>query len=49
MKANGRRLAWKDVNVLQSEGKPYIEFHGTRYDGVSISHERAYAVAVVVI
>jgi len=49
MKAIGRRLVWKDINVLQSEGKPYIEFHGTRYDGISISHEKAYAVAMVVI
>jgi len=49
MKAIGRRLAWKDINVLQSRGRPYIEFHGTRYDGISISHEQAYAVSVVVI
>jgi holo-[acyl-carrier protein] synthase len=49
MKAIGRRLAWKDINVLQNEGRPYIEFHGTRYDGISISHERAYAVSVVMI
>ena len=49
MKAIGRKLAWKDINVLQSGGKPYIEFHGTRYDGISISHEKAYAVAVAVI
>ncbi len=49
MKAIGRRLVWKDINVLQSKGKPYIEFHGTRYDGISISHEKTYAVAMVVI
>jgi len=49
MKAIGRRLPWRDINVLQSEGKPYIEFHGTRYDGISISHEKAYAVAMAVI
>jgi holo-[acyl-carrier-protein] synthase len=49
MKAMGRKLEWKDINVLQCEGKPYIEFNGTRYDGISISHERLYAVSVVVI
>lgn len=49
IKAIGRRLVWKDINVLQSKGKPYIEFHGTRYDGISISHEKTYAVAMVVI
>ncbi len=49
MKALGRRLTWKDINVLQRDGRPYIEFHGKRYDGISISHERLYAVSVVVI
>lgn len=49
MKAIGKKLVWKDINVLQSKGKPYIEFQGKRFDGVSISHEKAYAVSVVVI
>jgi phosphopantetheinyl transferase (holo-ACP synthase) len=49
MKALGRRLAWRDIKVLQVEGRPFIRFHGKRYDGVSISHERSYAVSVVVI
>jgi len=35
--------------VLQREGKPYIEFQGKIFDGVSISHEKAYAVSIVVI
>jgi holo-[acyl-carrier-protein] synthase len=49
MKAVGRRLAWKEIRVLQREGRPYISFDGREYGGVSISHERAYAVSVVVI
>jgi holo-[acyl-carrier protein] synthase len=49
MKAKGRRLAWKDVEVLQQGGRPFIDFQGKRYDGVSISHEKSYAVSVVVI
>jgi len=49
IKALGVKVPWKHINVLQSNGKPYIEFRGERYDGVSISHERAYAVSIVVI
>jgi phosphopantetheine--protein transferase-like protein len=49
IKALGKKVPWKLINVLQSNGKPYIECLGERYDGVSISHERAYAVSVVVI
>jgi holo-[acyl-carrier protein] synthase len=49
IKAIGRKVPWKSINVLQSQGKPYIEYLGERYDGVSISHERAYAVSVVII
>ena len=49
MKAQGRRLPWKEIEVHSGErGKPFITFHGERYDGVSLSHERAYAVAVVI-
>ena len=49
IKALGVKVPWKHINVLQSHGKPYIEFRGECYDGVSISHERAYAVSIVVI
>ena len=49
MKTQGRRLPWKDIEVISGErGKPFILFKGTRFEGVSLSHERAYAVAVVV-
>lgn len=50
MKAQGRRLPWRDIEVGSGErGRPFILFHGDRFDGVSLSHERAYAVAVVTI
>jgi len=49
MKANGRRLPWREINVLQVKGRPFIRYHGKDYNGVSISHERTYAVSVVVI
>lgn len=47
MKARGERLDWKDIEVSSKGGKPYITYKGNRYDGVSISHERSYAVSVV--
>ncbi len=49
MKASGKRLIWKDIQVSQKEGRPFIRYHGVHYDGVSIAHERAYAVSVVMI
>ena len=49
MKAVGRGLSWKEIKVLEEQGKPFIIYKGTRYDGISISHERAYAVSVVII
>ena len=47
IKAMGRSLPWKDIEVHHEEGKPFICFQGKRYDGVSVSHERNYAVSVV--
>ncbi len=50
MKAWGRRLPWKEIEVCPGiRGNPFVLFRGTRYDEVSISHERAFAVAVVVL
>jgi len=49
MKAMGRALTWKEISVLEDRGKPFIMYRGTRYDGISISHEKAYAVSVVII
>lgn len=49
MKANGTWLPWKDIEVQREDGRPFISFRGKRYNGLSISHERAYAVAVVTI
>ncbi len=49
MKASGRRLAFRDIEVLSESGKPFIMYHGMRYDDVSISHERLFAVSVVML
>jgi holo-[acyl-carrier protein] synthase len=49
IKAVGKSLPWKDIEVHHEEGKPYIMFQGERYNGVSISHERTYAVAIATI
>jgi holo-[acyl-carrier protein] synthase len=49
MKASGMWLPWRDIEVQREEGRPFISFRGKRYNGLSISHERAYAVAVVTI
>jgi holo-[acyl-carrier protein] synthase len=48
MKAWGERLPWKHIEIKSGEkGRPFILFRGMRYDGVSISHERAFAVSMV--
>lgn len=48
MKAWGRRLSWTQIEICSGErGKPFILFRGERYDGVSISHEHSFAVAMV--
>jgi len=49
MKAYGKPLPWRDIEVLVNNGKPFIRFSGKEYSGVSISHEKTYAVSVVMI
>jgi holo-[acyl-carrier-protein] synthase len=49
IKAYGKTANFKEIEILQEKGRPYIMFRGKAYPEVSISHERAYAVAVVVI
>jgi holo-[acyl-carrier protein] synthase len=50
MKAQGKRLPWKEIEVCSGKkGRPFILFRGDRFDGVSLSHERTHAVAVVTI
>jgi holo-[acyl-carrier protein] synthase len=49
IKAYGKKASFREIEVLQKDGRPYIEFRGKTYQEVSISHEHAYAVAVVVI
>ncbi len=48
MKAWGRRLPWKEIEVCPGiRGNPFVFFRGVRYDEVSIAHERSFAAAVV--
>jgi holo-[acyl-carrier protein] synthase len=50
IKAHGAPSVWKKIEVVSGDGgKPYILYQGQRFDGVSLSHERSYAVAMVVI
>jgi holo-[acyl-carrier protein] synthase len=49
IKAYGETASLKEIEVLQQRGRPYIAFRGKTYQEVSISHERGYAVAVVII
>lgn len=49
MKAMGKRLSWREIEISQVDARPYICYKNDLYRGVSISHERAYAVSVVVI
>ncbi len=48
MKALGRRIPWRAVEVGSSGGIPFVTFGGEVFPGVSISHERSHAVAVFV-
>lgn len=48
IKAMGTKISFRDIKILYSKGKPYIEFKGILYEGVSISHERTFAVGIVV-
>ena len=49
MKAVGRRLPWKEIEITMEGQRPTVAYQGDVYEGVSISHEREYAVAVVVL
>jgi holo-[acyl-carrier protein] synthase len=49
MKALGARLTFREIEILERSGRPFVLFRGEEYPGVSISHERAYAVAVMVL
>jgi holo-[acyl-carrier protein] synthase len=49
MKAMGRKLPWTDIEITMEGTKPSVTYDGCLYEAVSISHEREYAVAVVVL
>ncbi len=41
IKALGVKPDWKEIQVSEVKGKPFILYRGERYGGVSISHEKA--------
>ncbi len=47
MKAMGRRLAWKEIEVVSTGGRPYITYRRVSFGGLSIAHERAFVVSVM--
>ena len=48
IKVMGKGLGWLEIEICSGEaGRPYILYNGNRFDSVSLSHERAYAIAVV--
>jgi holo-[acyl-carrier-protein] synthase len=49
MKAMEKRLPFKKIRVFHQNGKPYIIYENKKYGDVSISHEKNYAVSVVII
>lgn len=49
MKAVGRKLPWTDIEITMQGSRPSVRYEGHVYEAVSISHERDYAVAVVVL
>lgn len=52
-KAIGRKMGWKDIEVVHRErGRPFLKFKNLSEDHslhLSLSHTRTYAVAMVVI
>ena len=49
MKAWGKKLVFREIEVNSNAGRPYIVYQGNHYDSVSISHERSYAISVVIL
>jgi len=51
IKASNKKIYnLKDIEVLSNmDGKPYINFENKKYNLLSISHEKDYAIAVVII
>lgn len=49
LKASGKKLPLKKIKVVHNQGKPYIICGEKIYRNLSISHERKYAVAVIIV
>ncbi len=48
LKGFRQAVAFTTSRFLSQAGRPFIMFHGNRYDEVSISTEKSYAVSVVI-
>lgn len=50
LRANNKNIPLREIIVLNDDnGAPYVVFHSKIYDNVSISHERDYAVGIVIL
>lgn len=49
MKAMKRRIPMKKVRIVHDDGKPCIIYENSLYRNVSISHEKNYAISVVIL
>ncbi len=50
IKALGKGVSYDKIAVLSEvSGKPYIKYEGQIYKGVSVSHEKDYSVAIVIV
>lgn len=49
IKAMGTRIPFNEIEIVMTGKKPSVLYRGRIHEGVSISHEREYAVALVVL
>ncbi|MCD8194802.1 MAG: holo-ACP synthase [Coprobacillus sp.] len=50
IKALGKGVSYDKIIVCNEvNGKPYIKYGGQVYKGVSVSHEKDYSVAIVIV
>lgn len=50
LRTNNKNISFKEIVVLNDDnGAPYIVFDSKIYENVSISHERNYAVGIVIL
>ncbi|MCS7280947.1 MAG: holo-ACP synthase [Desulfobacterota bacterium] len=49
IKAMEKRIPLREIRVLNENGKPYIVYNGRFFKNVSISHEKTYAISLVIV